>query len=693
MSFLAPWFLLGGLTIGLPIAFHLIRRSTRDQTLFSSLMFLRPSQPRLTRRSRLEHWLLLALRCLAVALLALGFSRPFWRDASAPAGGAAPGRRRLVLLDTSASMRRRGLWAEARSRAEAAARAAAAGDELQFMTFDRTAAPILTFGEWNAAPAGERAALVAGRLAAVEPGWSGTSLGDAVISAAEALADTDGSGGAAPAQRDILLLTDLQEGARLDGLQGFEWPKGIALSIEAVRSRRGANAGVQLAADETAGDSEAVRVRVSNAADSTREQFELGWARIDGGGIAGPPVNVYTPPGQSRIFALPPPPAGASADHIVLTGDDEDFDNHLFLARNEIPPVDVLYLGGESPSDPRQPLYFLIGAFSDSRRQAIRVTALAPDKPLPPGASQTALVVVTGLLSEAAALRLREQALAGKTVIVTPRDASAGPFLAALLGLERLAVEEAAGSQDAALAEIDYRHPLFAPFADPRYADFSKIRFWKHRRIDPTGIPGARVAARFDQGDAAVIDVPTGKGRVLILTSSWRPADSQWALSSKFVPWAYAALNLAGVPPPASAQYTIGDVIPLPNLKGPISVRLPGGALVDLPDGATNFAATVTPGIYAVKSGAESRRFGVNLDPAESRTAPMPTEGLERLGAPAPAGSPAATSARTGPARQTDQENRQKLWRWLLAATLLVLMGESGLAGRIARTPSSEAAA
>ena len=70
MSFLTPLFLLGGLALALPVIFHLIRRTTRERTVFSSLMFLLPTPPRLTKRSRLEHWLLLLLRCLALALLA-----------------------------------------------------------------------------------------------------------------------------------------------------------------------------------------------------------------------------------------------------------------------------------------------------------------------------------------------------------------------------------------------------------------------------------------------------------------------------------------------------------------------------------------------------------------------------------------------------------------------------------------------
>ena len=62
MSFLTPLTSLGLLAIAAPIVFHLIRRTPRGEVPFSSLMFLSPSPPRLTRRSRLDHLLLLLLR-------------------------------------------------------------------------------------------------------------------------------------------------------------------------------------------------------------------------------------------------------------------------------------------------------------------------------------------------------------------------------------------------------------------------------------------------------------------------------------------------------------------------------------------------------------------------------------------------------------------------------------------------------
>ena len=106
MSFLTPWFLLGALAVAGPILFHLIRRSTRQRKEFSSLMFLKPTPPRVTRKSRLEDLWLLLLRCLVIAALAFGFARPFFRDNTAIAG---PDKRMVLLIDNSASMQRAGL--------------------------------------------------------------------------------------------------------------------------------------------------------------------------------------------------------------------------------------------------------------------------------------------------------------------------------------------------------------------------------------------------------------------------------------------------------------------------------------------------------------------------------------------------------------------------------------------------------
>src|ERR1041384_7613102 len=104
MSFLAPLFLLGGLAVTLPIVFHLIRRTSREKMPFSSLMFLQPFPPRVTKRSRLENIWLLILRCIVLCLLAFAFARPYLQKPASASADNSEMRTVLVVLDDSASM-------------------------------------------------------------------------------------------------------------------------------------------------------------------------------------------------------------------------------------------------------------------------------------------------------------------------------------------------------------------------------------------------------------------------------------------------------------------------------------------------------------------------------------------------------------------------------------------------------------
>src|SRR4051812_28241617 len=144
MSFLAPLFVLGALAVAAPILFHLIRRTSREKISFSSLMFLQPTPPRVTRKSRLENILLLILRCAVLCLLALAFGRPFLRR-PVNAQSANTANRIVILLDTSASMRRDELFTEARAKALDIVRQSTPNDELAILTFDRSPRTLLSF--------------------------------------------------------------------------------------------------------------------------------------------------------------------------------------------------------------------------------------------------------------------------------------------------------------------------------------------------------------------------------------------------------------------------------------------------------------------------------------------------------------------------------------------------------------------
>jgi hypothetical protein len=297
---------------------------------------------------------------------------------------------------------------------------------------------------------------------------------------------------------------------------------------------------------------------------------------------------------------------------------------------------------------------------------------------LPEDVANASVVFVSDALSAAQAGALRAQALAGKTLVFAPKSAAAAT-LGALIGREGVAMTEVTPTNYAMFAEIDFKHPLFAPFADPRFSDFTKIHIWKYRKLDAAAIPDARVLARFDSGAPAVIEAALGKGRLFVLTTGWQPDDSQLAVSTKFVPLLWSLLELGGGVSAAPAQWFVGDTAPLP----------PGPAGTEQTEKDVRFTQ---PGIREVKTGERTVRFAVNLDANESRTAPLGADELERLGVPL---TPAeTTSVVTGDSKivlqGVEAENRQKLWRWFIAATLAVLLVESALAGWTARKENSK---
>jgi hypothetical protein len=689
MNFLAPLFLAGAAAIALPVIFHLIRRSTRERTVFSSLMFLKPSPPQLSRRSRLQDLLLLLLRCAALVLLAFGFSRPFLRQAF-PESQTGPGAKRtVILLDTSASMRRQDLWERARARVDEILRQSKPNDEVALFTFDRSLQPLLTFEQWNATAAGDRVALALNRLAAANPGWFSTQLDTAVIRSAELLGDADKR--SPRGTREIVIVTDLQEGSQTRALQAYEWPKGIAVITERVGAKTGNNAGLQLvteAAEAAYGTETIVRLRLSNAADSKREQLQVGWAS-ESGTYLQKPLEVYVPAGQSRVVSLPLPGTNSVAERILLSGDDDPFDNTIFVVPPERSRTTVVYLGDDDPTDNRQPSFFLHRALQETRGQSLQVVDHKTSSLLTPVEVQGAgLIVATGPLANPQATSLRNAVRDGKTLLFAPTTVAAASTLGTVLGLGPVTSSEAPTNGYAMLGEIAFDHALFAAFADARFSDFTKIHFWRHRRLDLAPIPEARVLAAFDSGDPAIFQVPLGKGRVIIFTSGWHPSDSQLALSSKFVPLLYSLLELSAPAPASPQQRFAGSPVNLSSgVDAPTAVVLPDGTRQALSAGTTNFEGTTLPGLYSVVSSVAPRRFAVNIDPSESRTTPLPADELERLGVPPPRVAPLASTEleRKTRLQNNELESQQKLWRWFIIATLGVLGFETLLAGMTAR--------
>ena len=644
-------------------------------------MFLEPSPPRITKRSRLEHILLLLLRCAVIALLAFVFARPFLQKPIAAAGVSDQRARVAILLDGSASMRRGELWADAKAKAIEAVRKLGQSDSFAVYTFDQQLRSVLSFADSEQLPPGDRVAAVQNRLAGLNPTWGGTHLGSAMIQGTEHLLEqlNRDSKEQGDTTLRLVVISDLQSGARLEGLQGFEWPSKLQVDFVQLEAKEISNAGIQML-EETqnafaATTNAPVRVRVQNSTGSKMEQFEVQWRR---GGVEpmGEKVSVYVPAGQSRIVGAPPKPDGATS--LALMGDSIDFDNTAYSAQPKRNEILIGYFGDDAAGNPQQMRFYLHRAF-DHTNLTTRVLAFTNSIPTN---AQNLSVLVLGAAPTPDVTQLAQNLLrAGRTVILPLRDPAGANTISALNGGVLVSAPEAKVNNYGLFGRISFQHPLFAPFSDARYSDFTKIRFWKYRALDLSSITNANVIAAFDSGEPLLTEIPIERGRLLVLGTTWMPSDSQLALSSKFVPLLFGILEQSANLRLFSHQFMVGDTVSLPAETK--DVKIPGGETKSIT--GDRFAETTAPGIYSVGD----YQFAVNLDPSESKIAPLALQDLSSLGVPlSVAADPTAESAAKARERTllaTDTEARQKLWRNFLLAGLVFLFLESWLSGRLSR--------
>lgn len=658
MNWLFPLYLAGAAAIIAPILLHLRRRPPQDRVEFSSLLFLDAQTPVPVSKRRLENWLLLLLRCLALILLALMFSRPFLQSENTTA--TSPNRATLILIDRSASMRRADLWKRAVAEAEKLVQEAKLTDRVAIAAFDREFTPLWTFEEDRNTPASRLTALQT-RLAPLAPSWSATHLDRALIAAVPSFDSSTAS-----LQKRIHLISDLQEGAKLDALRTIAWPAELTLQVHRLDPAVNDNFSITLAASEDDRSADAlVRIRLSNTRDSALRDFTLAWQNAPKSDT----ITAQLPPGASRILTAPP--NSTSATTLALTGDTHDFDNRVFIAPPQPRAVRIHFLGKEATRDEAaSPLYYLARALQPTATLAPVLTA---DEKLP--AQPADILFITGVAS---ADGLRDYLERGGFLVTVPSDAT---LLKTLTGLD-LTVTADTSDEYRMFAEVKTDHPLLKPFADPKLRDFTKLRFWKHRHIEVKAPNSSlETLATFDNGHPAILSARIGQGTLIVLASGWHPSDSQLALSTKFVPLLYGWLAAAGFRHDPAATLLVGDSLPLDAAQSH-TITDPENQTHSLKPGET--FTTTQIGLHKVQNAAHTQTIAVNLLPDEGRVLPLDPQKLAEHGIKLSSAADTSSAAETTDQRltATDTEQRQNLWWWFLVALLASLLLETALAGR-----------
>lgn len=711
---LAPVFAVaGGILAVIPVVLHLFRRTPAVRMPFSSIRFLMPSVPRTTRRSTLEHWPLMLIRILAVLLIGLAFSRPFQRLTVPVASDPGIADRIAILIDASASMRRAGIRELVLQELDTITAELQPADTVSVSMYSGTIRRLLTAAEWQQAEAGQRLSLMERVKADYAPDWLNTRTGVAMLEAADEVAREQGTA-TASGERRVILITDFQEGSRLDELRSGRWPDSVRLDLRIVSSQPTGNAGISLAEEEKSGR---IRIRVTNSGDASATKYGLQAFDAKHNALGERQV-LEVAAGQRRTISLPEFPRSGETASVELTDDAHAFDNQLPVPPPEEAVIQVAHAGSIDPNDADQMRYYLQRALDGNESEQVEVIDVVSGDGLvvPPPAS-VRLFFLTELAPEKLTQALRQFTDGGGTLVIALRSLAMAESVRSLLpGVT--AASEAQVSDYSMLGRMEFSSALLSPFSDSRFADFSSIRIWKHRNltIDSNTKDAPVVIAEMDSGLPAIMEFKTpGGGKIFLLTFGWHPDDSQMALSTRFPSLMNRLVQLSY---PRRARHRILDtgerISPTELAGGDDWTLLRPDGTVTAPAQATTTAGGATPhdttsntilldqpGMWILKSTAngESNELHllVQVSSAESRTEPLPAGQLQALGM-APELASVRRSAAVEPETESQLdaaslESRQKFWRLLLLCGLALLCIEALVSAWLERRQSAASAA
>lgn len=698
-EFLAQNFAIaGGALAAIPVLLHMLRRTPAVRMPFSLVRFLSPTLPRTTRRSRIENWPLMLLRILAVALIALAFARPFQRITVTQDSAAPAGRRIAILLDSSASMRRDGIAESLLLRFREQTAALQPADVLSVSTFSQTTRTLLTADEWRQTDLAGRTALLQRVEQQWQPDWTATHLDSALLEAAEVVS-RERLGDTADAA-SIIVITDFQEGSRLDGLHSSAWPDGVRLELRPVKPEHSGNRGLSLAEDQKSGR---VRVRVTASGDASPQACTLQPFDSQGKPV-GKPLPLDLAPGQRRTVVMPevtekqPQIAG-----VELLGDLHPFDNVVDLPIQQQKTRRILHAGSTDANDEESMRYYLQRVVDGHEAEPLELLDLVnTDGIAVPPPDNAKLALLTDTIPESLTPSLKQLVDQGGIILAAIKSTEMAASISSLLpaGLQWTEAEVA---DYAILTTTNPESQLLAPFADPRFSDFSSIRFWHYRKLD--GLPqddSAQVLARFDSGSPAILEIRTpGGGRIFLLTSGWNPNDSQLALSSRFPPLLLQLVRIAFPAEAASQLHDAGTTLNVSELTAEKQWKLqrPDGQNAADQSSQNSTILLDEPGRWILteetSEGPRTSSLLVTVASSESRTEPLPEGQLQALGM-APDVAVVRTDDPAKPATDSDSEmdaqeleSQQKYWRYLLLAGMACLLLESALAAATERRQSA----
>lgn len=671
MSFLYPAFLWALFALAIPVLIHLFQLRRFKRIDFPNVRFLAEVTQQTRARKKIQHWLVLLARMLALASLVLAFAQPYIPD---PKSTVKAGQRVVsIFLDDSFSMDGQNaqgvLLDQARSGSQDAIMAFDATDRFQVITGRMEGRQQLLVGRDEALELSAQVAV----------GPYARPVSRILARQRQALSASE-----APVKR-AFLFTDLQRSTMDIG----QWTNDSLVPTVIVPLAPSGTDNLSIDSAwfagplRRSGQNEALHVRIRNYGEQelvnvplrlslNGRQRALATFRVDGGGTVDTTL---------RFMSGAP---GLYTGVISITDQPVVFDDHLHIAYRVTERLRVLLVsGGHTASDRAIAAVFSGDSLHEFRTQAAQAIDLA-------SIERQDLIILNGLneVPSGLARTLEEFTTGGGSIAVFPPAGGEPAGHADLFGLLGAAPPGRRDTASVKVERIDLEHPFYREVFQtmPRNVDLPLAR--ERWSIRPPA--GSDVLLRLQDGTPFLARIHHGRGSAFLCAS---PLDERSGNLIRHALFATSLLRMAESARPMGALYhELGAeaLIPLegielngeaaPHLKGPEGmdlipeVRRQGGTLAlvlhdeDLLDGS-----------YALVNDQDTlSTIALNLPRRESDLAAYGAQELSELLASRGLntfrvleGDPRDLSLRL-----SELDQGWKLWKWFLILALLFLVTE-----------------
>jgi hypothetical protein len=707
MHFLAPSLLLGLVAALLPWIIHRIGRRRARPVRFAAMELLLRAEREVSARRKLRDVALLVARTVLAAALPLAFARPFTEVRSDLPAVTTHSQSAVLVLDDSASMRRR----LRRDETPFDVAKARARDIVDHLSPDSEIGLVLA-SEGSAPPVAELSSdrpRVSAALAGIGASARRADFAAALRRATQLL------GTSTRGDRLIYVVTDLQAAGWDDVSPALlaAGPEIVVLDAsggEPWSNRAVVGLGAEPAPEEGA-QGIAVVAEIANFAAEPAKALGI-TLRLDGAEVARGFVDVPAG-GRARKRFVTSVSGGARQAEVVIDHDAFPLDDRRACRVEASRGLRVLLVDGDPRTVRTEDEVFFLEAALRAGGSNFSVTTVLPDdlgnRELATFGAVFLANVARPNPTVAAAITRYVEGGGGLFISVGDRvdadswNQSMKTVLPQPLGLKRSAAALPGARPEGEtvdlrpaerLAPIDRRHPLLAAFP-ARGEGLASARFFQFLLLAPLPeAPGRRIVLRYENGAPALVDAEVGRGRVLLLTTS---VDREWTdlpIRPGFLPLVQEAARYLAAAPTGdiTATVTVGGKreIVLGAEDRRVEVVKPNGESRWLSPPAhageartrhtALFEETDEPGLYRVRAaradGTVEERpdaaFAVTLDASESDPARLADDKRPDRASARAAGGPAP-------------RRRLELWHALGAAAIVLVLLESLLTVRFRR--------